>query len=469
MTADSISYGTEGVFNPQTQSVTVEETGEGWGWNHQTKTLTMSGAVIYNQTPLSMTGINYLSGLSFTQRYVSTDTIELTEGTANAVIMGEIVDENAILNVNGITGSTLTITGGGSLTSVGGVNNKNTDSRGHGIDSHILVISGSCSVTGIGGIVKSRSEEISSTYSIDISGSAKVLGLGGRGPSSTGIYQYRGGANRIHISGDAQVEARGNRGIRSYFGDIKISGGEVKAFGQRYGIDVKDTLTVTGGSLTVTRGGGAALESRNGAVIVAPAEKSLGVYIGDAAPGSLVTVVPAPLSHTLTGDQLAGKYMHIVYEPLNTPGEGPDIKAYYTAGYSKQALYSVDLTWGGMEFEYVDGDVAGTWNPKTHKYEGQKKGGWHYAEGDNKISLTNHSNIGLDVAFAFVPGDGFEAVTGSFEGMGITDGKVALASGKNTMPQNPASVTAGLTLSGPLPAGTSGVIGRATVTIDAAE
>lgn len=463
LTADSVSYGTEGVFNPQTQSVTVEETGEGWGWNHQTKTLTMSGAVIYNQTPLSITGINYLSGLSFTQRYVSTDTIELTEGTANAVIMGEIVDDNSVLYVNGITGSTLTITGGGSLTSVGGVNNKNTGSRGHGIDSHVLDISGSCSVTGIGGIVKSRSEGISSTYSIDISGSAKVLGLGGRAPSSAGMYQYRGGANRIHISGDAQVEARGDSGIRSYFGDIEISGGEVKAFGQRYGIDVKDTLTVTGGSLTVTGESGIAEKSENGAVIVAPAGKSLGVYAGAEAPGSRIAVVTAPDTYTLTSVQAANKYVHIAYVPMEKSDH--DVNAVYIPGGAMETLYSVDVIWGSMEFTYSPGH-EGIWNPDTHQLDGIVPEGWNCEEGADAVRVVNHSNAPVDVGFAYTKTEGFDAVTGAFDNAGE---KLPSAMGTAVDEAPETSVT--LTLTGELPDSTAEPtkIGTVTVTIDAAE
>lgn len=481
--ANSAGYGTKGAsFNPKTESVTVKQTGEGWGWNHETRTLTMSGTTIYSSTG------DYALRLPF-----ESTRIELTSDTENTVIGpdGSIVCA--------IQGTDFSINGSGGLTALGGRSTVESAGGSRAIDSSYLAISGSVRVTAIGGTANNVSIGLTAVYKLDISGSARVRAVTGRGGSCTAISQnVREGvfiSENAYVETDTSNAAGSGTGLKVKSGNLEISGGTVKTLNSHSrGIDVSNVydeekghvritggtvetsgnlsglratgnVTVTGGSVTASSPN-AALESEGGAITIAPARKQLAVYGGAAAPGEKLAMVAASGSYTLSSEQLASKYMHIAYEPLKT--EGVDIRADYTAGQSKQTLYSVDLTWGGMEFEYVDGDVAGTWNPATHKYEGQKASGWHYAKGTNEISLTNHSNIGLDVAFAFAPGTGYDAVTGSFAGAGITNGKATLASGEATTPENPPSVTAALTLSGALPANTSGVIGRATVTIDAA-
>lgn len=461
LTADSVGYGSAGAtFNPSTTSVTVEETGEGWGWNHRTKTLTMSGTVIYNQTPLS-TGSRQ-SGVNFITENASAgvDTIKLTEGTANAVIMGEVVQGNSVLYVNGISGSYLNITGGGSLTSVGGVNNKYESGWGYGIDSTTLNISGSCTVTGVGGIVKAQSFGIAGGNSIDISASAKILGLGGRARSSFGMYLHS--PNRIHISGDAQVEARGeNSGVVANFGKVEIDGGTVKVVGGEYGLKANQAMIVTGGSITAI-GGKASLYSYEGTFSVTPAQKRLGVYAGEKAPGSRVAVVTAPDTYTLTSGQVAKKYIHIAYEPLQT--DGKNVNAVYIPGGAMETVYSVDVIWGSMEFTYSTG-YEGVWNPDTHQLDGVVPAGWSCEEGANKVRVVNHSNTAVDVGFAYTKAAGFDGVAGAFDNAGEK-----LPSAMGTAVDAAPETLAVLTMSGELSASTNEKIqiGTVTVSIDAA-
>lgn len=56
-------------------------------------------------------------------------------------------------------------------------------------------------------------------------------------------------------------------------------------------------------------------------------------------------------------------------------------------------VYSVDVSWGSMEFTYTDGAVSKTWNPSTHQYtESVGEGSWSNQDGANKVTVTNRSN-----------------------------------------------------------------------------
>lgn len=87
----------------------------------------------------------------------------------------------------------------------------------------------------------------------------------------------------------------------------------------------------------------------------------------------------------------------------------------YTDSSTANTVYSVDVKWGAMKFNYTKSGNA-VWNPKDHSYDrGGVTGSWN-AEG-NTVTVTNHSNAAVHVAAAFaaetdVLGD---SVTGTFE------------------------------------------------------
>ena len=45
-----------------------------------------------------------------------------------------------------------------------------------------------------------------------------------------------------------------------------------------------------------------------------------------------------------------------------------DVKGSYVQGVASDAIYSVDIVWGDMNFTYTDA-AQGTWNPATHDYD----------------------------------------------------------------------------------------------------
>ncbi len=72
------------------------------------------------------------------------------------------------------------------------------------------------------------------------------------------------------------------------------------------------------------------------------------------------------------------------------------------SGYA-ELIYSIDITYGNMQFEYYYGDA---WDPATHTYQGNSGNtvGWTNASVDgtnNKITIDNDSNFPITAAFAY--------------------------------------------------------------------
>lgn len=88
-----------------------------------------------------------------------------------------------------------------------------------------------------------------------------------------------------------------------------------------------------------------------------------------------------------------------------------DVQAKYTNGTTTPDVYSVDITWGAMEFTY---SASGTrvWNPSTHQYTDNTTTGW--SASGNMVTVTNHSNKDVDVSFAYAKASGFDGVSGAF-------------------------------------------------------
>lgn len=92
-------------------------------------------------------------------------------------------------------------------------------------------------------------------------------------------------------------------------------------------------------------------------------------------------------------------------EPITiTSAGGTDSHAVYGTYQPEdeaKTVYSVDVSWGSMEFTYTDGAVTKTWNPSTHQYsESVGKGSWSNQDGANKVTVTNRSNKALTATVA---------------------------------------------------------------------
>lgn len=91
-----------------------------------------------------------------------------------------------------------------------------------------------------------------------------------------------------------------------------------------------------------------------------------------------------------------------------------DVMGTYTDFSTADTVYSVDVEWGAMKFNYTKSGNA-VWNPEDHSYDRHEVTGTWNAEG-NTVTVTNHSNAAVKADAAFtaetdVLGD---SVTGTF-------------------------------------------------------
>lgn len=135
-----------------------------------------------------------------------------------------------------------------------------------------------------------------------------------------------------------------------------------------------------------------------------------------------------------------------------------------TANYVKDTtggtVYSVDVTWGSMEFTYTAAS-KGTWNPGTHVYDDATEAAWTHEENANKVTVTNHSNTEINVALTYNKANGYEAVSGTFN-----KDTLILDTAEGTQVANAPTAYAFLTLSGDLAESTNVTVGTVTVTLN---
>lgn len=99
-------------------------------------------------------------------------------------------------------------------------------------------------------------------------------------------------------------------------------------------------------------------------------------------------------------------------ETIANGTESIDVNAQMVDNSTTPNVYSLEITWDEMNFSYVkEGEVK--WNPATHKYEDKTQGTW--SDYESKITVTNHSNKDVTVAFSFAPETNFNNLTGVFD------------------------------------------------------
>ncbi|MCL2487959.1 MAG: hypothetical protein FWE80_04680, partial [Oscillospiraceae bacterium] len=121
-----------------------------------------------------------------------------------------------------------------------------------------------------------------------------------------------------------------------------------------------------------------------------------------------------------------------------------DVTAKYEGAITTPMVYSVDLSWGAMEFTY---NASGTkdWQPGSHSYiENLTTSSW--SASGNTITVTNHSNAAVDADFAYSSESGYAAVTGSFNRDSFTL-PTAEGTAFSAAPNNSATLTLAGTLS----------------------
>lgn len=106
----------------------------------------------------------------------------------------------------------------------------------------------------------------------------------------------------------------------------------------------------------------------------------------------------------------------------------------YKPGAAADDRISVDVSWEGMTFTYTEDQAV--YSPESHQTT--KTGSWNQNKGS--ITLTNHSNVGIDATFSFTQAqlEG-TTITGTFydkSGDDVytenTNKKISLVSGEDT-------------------------------------
>ena len=123
----------------------------------------------------------------------------------------------------------------------------------------------------------------------------------------------------------------------------------------------------------------------------------------------------------------------------------------YDVTVHTEQIYSAQVAWGAFKFEYVaTGDR--TWNAQNHSYDESSITGKFTGE-DNQVTVTNHSNADLDVAFEYT--SVVDGVEGKFsykakgdKNYNQTDKGITLGMAPYGQPNKASAITATLDLTG---------------------
>lgn len=97
----------------------------------------------------------------------------------------------------------------------------------------------------------------------------------------------------------------------------------------------------------------------------------------------------------------------------STGSSSADVKAKYNSA-TLTDVYSVDVTWGAMEFDYNAGGQK--WDTTAHKWVSDETvpTGWTVQNSSNTITLANHSSKAVNATFAFAANTEYTELGGSF-------------------------------------------------------
>ena len=255
---------------------TADESGDGWSWVYDTKTLTLDGVNIQATTEENMMSVVTVPDgtkivLNGENTIVQTDTLESDTYVLSAV-------NNKEVNCDG----TMTISGDGVLNA----ENRSTDSMARSLGGSIILNGGTVNATGT---VKTNSLEIhndgvlnanattasfegvavnvSGGITVDGNGSLTAVGCANESTLNSAILLTSNFGDKISVSENGSITVPEGNAARVgiyYSGnngdgmDAEISGGKVTAYGTKYGI-YKVNLIMNGTGSVYTTGGSYAI------------------------------------------------------------------------------------------------------------------------------------------------------------------------------------------------------------------
>ena len=255
---------------------TADENGDGWSWDHDTKTLTLNGVNIQATTEENMMSVVTVPDgteivLNGNNTIVQTDT-----GKSDTYVLSAV--NNKEVNCDG----TMTISGDGVLNA----ENRSTDSMARSLGGSIILNGGTVNATGT---VKTNSLEIhndgvlnanattasfegvavnvSGGITVDGNGSLTAVGCANESTLNSAILLTSNFGDKISVSENGSITVPEGNAARVgiyYSGnngdgmDAEISGGKVTAYGAKYGI-YKVNLIMSGTGSVYTTGGSYAI------------------------------------------------------------------------------------------------------------------------------------------------------------------------------------------------------------------
>ena len=255
---------------------TADENGDGWSWDHDTKTLTLDGVNIQATTEENMMSVVTVPDgteivLNGNNTIVQTDT-----GKSDTYVLSAV--NNKEVNCDG----TMTISGDGVLNA----ENRSTDSMARSLGGSIILNGGTVNATGT---VKTNSLEIhndgvlnanattasfegvavnvSGGITVDGNGSLTAVGCANESTLNSAILLTSNFGDKISVSENGSITVPEGNAARVgiyYSGnngdgmDAEISGGKVTAYGAKYGI-YKVNLIMSGTGSVYTTGGSYAI------------------------------------------------------------------------------------------------------------------------------------------------------------------------------------------------------------------
>lgn len=147
-------------------------------------------------------------------------------------------------------------------------------------------------------------------------------------------------------------------------------------------------------------------------------------------------------------------------DTVGTGDQNIDVEGKYQDNTTTPTVYSVDVTWGAMQFTYTESGAM-TWNPADHTYSDSTSAGW--TANGNTVTVTNHSNADVTASFSFDALADYDTVIGSFDIASETL-EAGVVGGYDTADE----VTANLTLSGTLAESVTEYTRIGTITVEIA-
>lgn len=147
--------------------------------------------------------------------------------------------------------------------------------------------------------------------------------------------------------------------------------------------------------------------------------------------------------------------------------DSADVFGTFKPGSTAATVYSVDVSWGAMEFTYTS-ESEGAWDASSRTFSSITPATWTVNKTDgDKITVTNSSNASVDVSFSFAKSASTPNVTGSFTvgSAGAQGNSFTLATAVGTSGSDAPTDYARFVPGGSIDSGTGVKIGTITVTL----